>query len=110
MLPNLASVVKKWQQPIIIKTITKTTVNFVTSIAVIRESSQAVVQPTKKTTVNKDQLDWSQKNNTFHLLRLVDLGQVIEFKGQDFKVVEVSDCMDYGYCEVVGQATNKALL
>lgn len=110
MLPNVSRAVARWQQPIIIKTITKTELNFVKSEVITKQDSFAVVQPTKKTTVNKDQLDWSQKNNTFHLLRLVDLGQVIEFKGQDFKIVEVSDCMDYGYCEAIGQATNKALL
>jgi thiaminase len=110
MLPNLAKAVKKWQQPIIIKTVKKTFSNFVTKEVVTREDYNATVQPTKKTIINKDSLDWSQKNYTFHLLKMINLGDFIEYKGQDFKIVEVSDCMDYGFCEAVGQATNKDLL
>lgn len=50
MLPNVSSALLGWTQPVLVKTVTTTTVDFVETEVVTGETVQAVVQPTKKTT------------------------------------------------------------
>jgi len=110
MLPNVSSALLGWTQPVLVKTVTKTTVDFVETEVVTGETVQAVVQPTKKTTLNADTLDWSQPHITLHSETLLALGQLVERNGADYKVVEVQDWTDYGYCEAVCEATRRPVV
>ena len=110
MLPNVSSAPLGWTQPVPVKTVTTTTVDFVETEVVTGETVQAVVQPTKKTTLNADTLDWSQPHITLHSQTLLSLGQLVERNGADYKVVEVQDWTDYGYCEAVCEATRRPVV
>jgi hypothetical protein len=107
MLPNVSSALLGWTQPVLVKTVTTTTVDFVETEVVTGKTVQAVVQPTKKTTLNADTLDWSQPHITLHSQTLLSLGQLVERNGADYKVVEVTD---YGYCEAVCEATRRPVV
>ena len=109
-LPDVSAALLGWTQPLTIKTVTTTTVNFEPTTVVNCEPFEAVVQPTQKTRLNADQLDWSRVHQTFHSEQPMDYGQLVEYKGKDYKIVELADYSDYGYFEGVGEATNEEAL
>lgn len=98
-----------WLQPLTIKTITTTTSDFIPTVSVDCKPFQAVVQPTKKTGLNADQLDWSRVHYTFHSGSGVNYGDLVEYKGNDYKIISIADYSDYGFFESIGEATNEAL-
>lgn len=110
MLPNVSSALLGWTQPVLVKTVTETTVDFKPVTVVTGKNVQAVIQPTKKTQLNADTLDWSQPHITLHSETLLVLGQLVEHKAADYKVVEVQDWTDYGYCEAVCEATRRPVV
>ncbi len=110
MLPNVSSALLGWTQPVLVKTVTETTADFQPVTVVTGENVQAVIQPTKKTQLNVDTLDWSQPHITLHSETLLVLGQLVERNGADYKVVEVQDWTDYGYCEAVCEATRRPVV
>lgn len=110
MLPNVKNALTGWMQPVKVKAVTRTTVDFVLSESVTVRTIPAVVQPTQKTNLNADTLNWSQPHITIHTPERVHLGEVIEWMAADYKVVEVADWSQYGYFEAVCEATGKAVL
>lgn len=110
MMPNVFEALGDWQQPVVLKTSVTTSIDFVETTIVTGESIDAVVQPTKLTTLNTDTLDWSREHFTFHSGDDMKHGQFIEYKGRDFKIVDRADYSDYGYFEAVGEETKAPLL
>jgi hypothetical protein len=110
MLPNVKNALTGWMQPVTVKTLARTTVDFVLSESVTVRVIPAVVQPTQKTSLNADTLNWSQPHITIHTPERVHLGEVVEWMAADYKVVEVADWSQYGYFEAVCEATGKAVL
>ena len=106
-LPQLGHVLDGWLQTVLLKTVTRTTVDFKPVEVVTVEPLLAVVQPTAKTNLNKDTLDWTKDNFTFHSKAALKIGQLIEYKGRDFKLAQVADYSDYGYWEAVGEDTKQ---
>lgn len=109
-LPNVSDALLGWTQSLLLKTVTTTSVDFVDTTVVTGELIEAVVQPTKLTNLNKDTLDWTRDHFTFHSVNDMRQGQLIEYKGRDFKVVDRADYSDYGYYEVVAAHTREPLL
>lgn len=110
MIPNVADALPGWTQEVLVKTVTTTTVDFEPTTTVTGEAMDAVVQPTQKTTLNADTLDWSQPHITLRCDQLLELGQLVEHGGKDYKIVEVQDWLDYGYCEAVCEATQRPVV
>lgn len=110
MILDVSDALGDWQQPVLLKTVTTTTVDFVPTTAVTGVVIQAVVQPTKKTILNADTLDWSRAHYTFHTMTPLLKGQLIEYKGKDYKLIEDGQFEDYGYCEVAGEYTMQATM
>lgn len=110
-LPNVASAVAKWEQGVILKTVTNTTVDFEPVETVTAESRRMVVQVAEKEKLNLDSLDWSKEYKWFHSRKQIDIGQFIEYKGKDYKLVsQGDDYADYGYYAFAGEETKKELL
>lgn len=109
-LPNVAAALVGWTQPVTLKTVSTETVRFEPVTTVKCQQIEAVVQPTKKNILNADLLDWSRRHLTFHTASAVTLGQFIEHKGADYKIVEVADWSDHGYYEAVGEQTKVGVL
>lgn len=108
-LPNVSSAFVGWAQPVTLKTVTTETVRFESVKTVTCKPFEAVVQPTKKNTLNADTLDWSRRHLTFHSVTEMLLGQLVEYKGADYKIVEVADWSEYGYYEAIAEQTKNTV-
>lgn len=109
-LPNLSGPVGRWSQNVTIKTVTVTKVNFVETKHITVAPFKAVVQPADKEKLNPASIDWSREYLWFHSLSPMALGQYIQYKGEDFKLITEGNYSDYGYYEIVGEQTKLALL
>lgn len=109
-LPNLSRPVARWGQAVVLKTVTITKIDFVETQVITGVDINAVVQPAQKEKLNPAIIDWSREYLQIHSLTPLTFGQFIEYKGEDFKIVDGGGYSDYGYYEFVGEQTKKALL
>jgi hypothetical protein len=110
MLPDLSGALAEWAQPIIVKTVTKATVDFEPIDQVAVRTVQAVVQPAQKRKLNPDIIDWSLKYLQVHSVSQIAVGEFIEYKGEDYKIVDDGDYDDYGFYEVIAEQTKRTPL
>lgn len=111
MLPDVSDVLTEWEQSVILKTVTKTTVDFVETTVVTATPVQMVVQVADKEKLNLDSLNWSKQYKWFHAKFEMEMGQYVEYKGKDFKLVsQGDDYEDYGYSAFAGEETKLPLL
>ncbi len=110
MLPDMSDTLTEWEQPVILKTRTVTTVDFNPTEVITATSIMSVVQVAEKEKLNIDSLDWSKSYKWFHSKVDIDIDQFIEYKNADFKIVGREDFSDYGYFAVVGEETKLPLL
>lgn len=111
MLPDMSDVLTEWEQGVILKTVSFTSVDFEDTQTVTASPILSVVQQADKESLNLDSLDWSKKYFWFHSKVELSAGQYIEYKGEDFKLVQQGgDWEDYGYYEFVGEQTKLPLL
>lgn len=111
MLPDMSDVLIEWEQPVKLKTVTKTKVNHEPVEVVTVDTIKAVVQVADEQTIKNNSLDWSKEYVTCHKESFgFEIGQFIEFEGKDYKIVRKKNYGKYGYTEVVGEETNRALL
>lgn len=109
-LPQVAIALHGWEQKLVLKTVTKTRIDFVDTIKVEGIDYLAVVQPTKRTIQNKDTLDWSKEHITTHSEQPIRRGQFIEYKGQDYKVIDVINASEYGFYKAICEDTMQDVL
>jgi len=109
-LPNVSRALNGLTQTLQLKTMVKTTVDFNVFESVTIRPISAVVQPTEKNKLNADTLDWSREHITLHGVDLLVFGQFVEYKGKDYKVVDIQNWTDYGYCESVCEETKTDLI
>lgn len=110
MLPDMSDVLQEWSVPVILKTISIAKVDFVETKTVTAENIEAVVQPTDKEAIVNGGLDTSAKYMTFHSESEIILDQLIQYNNKDYLIVKDGDWDEYGYSEVIGQYTKKALV
>lgn len=111
MLPDMSDVLTEWSQPVKLKTVTETTVDFVPTRVVVVADFLAVVQPADPEKLQVDQIDYSLEYIQVHSVTPMAIGQYIEWNGRDFKVVPFRKGYgQYGYAEVVGEETKLPLL
>lgn len=106
MLPNVAHVLTPWLQPVILKTKTTTSVDFEKTTVITTSNIQAVVQVADKQKLNAESIDWSKEYKWFHSPSAMAIGQYVEHKGKDYKLVmQGDDYSDYGYYAFAGEET-----
>ena len=111
MLPDMSDVLTEWSQPVKLKTVTETTVDFVPTRTVVAANILAVVQPADPEKLQVDQIDYSLEYIQVHSVTPMAIGQYIEWNGRDFKLVPFRKGYgQYGYVEVVGEETKLPLL
>lgn len=111
MLPDMSDVLTEWSQPVKLKTVTETTVDFVPARTVVAANILAVVQPADPEKLQVDQIDYSLEYIQVHSVTPMAIGQYIEWNGRDFKLVPFRKGYgQYGYVEVVGEETKLPLL
>lgn len=111
MLPDMSDVLAEWSQPVVLKTVTETTIDFVPKETISAVSIQAVVQPADPERLQVDQVDYALEYIQVHSVTPMAIGQYIEWDGRDFKLVPFRKGYgQYGYAEVVGEETKRPVL
>jgi hypothetical protein len=111
MLPDMSAVLTDWSQPIILKTVTITTLDFVPTTVVAATDIMAVVQPADPEKLQVDQIDFSLEYIQIHSVSPMAIGQYVQWNGRDFKLVPFRKGYgQYGYTEAVGEETKLPLL
>jgi hypothetical protein len=107
----MSDVLTEWSQPVKLKTVTETTLDFVPARTVTAASIMAVVQPADAEKLQVDQIDYSLEYIQIHSVTPMAIGQYIEWDGRDFKLVPFRKGYgQYGYSECVGEETKLPLL
>ena len=101
MLPQMGKVLKRFQQPVTIKTVTQTIVDFRPVENETSLTTQAVVQPAQKKKLNPAIVDWSLKYLQVHSKDPVKIGDFFTHSGTDYKAVELGDYSNYEYYETI---------
>lgn len=109
MLPDMSGTLLAWQQPIKLKIVTTTTVDFVKQSVVVESSIDGVVQIADKEKLNPDIVDWSLEYVLVHTNSAIDVGQFIEHKTKDFKIIDLGDYVDYGYYRAICEEVKGSL-
>lgn len=111
MLPDMSAVLTEWSQPIILKTVTETTIDFIPIVDVAAANIMAVVQPADPEKLQVDQIDFSLEYIQIHSVSPMSIGQYVQWNGRDFKLVPFRKGYgQYGYTEAVGEETKLPLL
>lgn len=111
MLPDMSDVLTEWSQPIKLKTVSETTVDFVPVVAVTVADIVGVVQPADPEKLQVLQIDFSLEYIQIHSVSAMAIGQYVEWLGRDFKLVPFrKGYVQYGYTEAVGEETKLPLL
>lgn len=111
MLPDMSEVLTEWSQPVKLKTVTETTVDFVPVIVIAAADIMAVVQPADPEKLKVEQIDFSLEYIQIHSVTAMAIGQYVEWLGRDFKLVPFRKGYgQYGYTEAVGEETKLPLL
>lgn len=92
-------------QPVLLKTQAVTTVDFQPSEVVTAMPILASVQPADMKRLNKDAIDWTRRNLSVWSATPMEIGQFIEYNGEDYKVVMLMAWGDNGYYEAVAEQT-----
>lgn len=107
---NVSDVLDCFLQSVVLKTVTTTSVDFEESESVTTQTIRAVVQPADMDKLNADNIDWSLDYQLLHTKFTISVGQYIEYKGRDYKIISLKNYGDYGYVEAVIEQTKRALL
>lgn len=110
MLPNMASVLTRWAEPRTVKTVTRQTVDFIESDVVTSRTIKATIQPADKNKLNADAIDWSLKYIAVHSLDTVQNGELIEYQGEDYKIIDNGDYQAFGFTDAVAEQTKRPLV
>lgn len=111
MLPNMSDVLTEWSQPVILKTRTEATLDFVPLVTIYAANIMAVVQPADPEKLKVEQIDFSLEYIQIHSVSPMEIGQYIQWDGRDFKLVPFRKGYgQYGYTEAVGEETKLPLL
>lgn len=111
MLPDMSAVLTEWSQPVVLKTRTETTVDFVPTVVITAADIMAVVQPADPEKLQVEQIDFSLEYIQIHSVSPMAIGQYVQWNGRDFKLVPFRKGYgQYGYVEAVGEETKLPLL
>ena len=111
MLPDMSEVLTEWSQPVVLKTVSETTVDYIPTVTIVDANIMAVVQPADPEKLKVEQIDFSLEYIQIHSVSPMAIGQYVEWGGRDFKLVPSRKGYgQYGYTEAVGEETKNPLL
>jgi len=106
-LPNASRTVRRRASPYTVKTVTVTTVDFEESQVVVPRTVHAVVQPADMTKLTVEPINWWLAYLLIHAFETVDIGELIEYGGEDYRIVQVGPWNAYGFCKAIAEQTKK---
>lgn len=101
MLPDVADTLLEWEQEIMLRTVTTTTVNFERVETVTDTPLLAVVQPASAEAINVQEVDFSLRHYTIHSRTPLDITSRVVYQDTEYKAVQLNAWGDYGYWEAV---------
>ena len=104
---DVSDALTDWERPTIIKTVTESTVDFQPVTVVTGRSQLCVVQVANKENVNPETIDWSLEHILIHSRSGIEMDELIEHDGRDYKVTDRGPWRGYGYVEVVAAETKR---
>ena len=107
---DVSDALTDWERPTIIKTVTETTVDFQPVENVTSRAQLCVVQVAQKEKVNPGTVDWSLEYIMAHSRSGIEIVELIEHDGRDYKVTDRGPWRGYGYVEVVAAETKRPLV
>ena len=107
---DISDALTEWERQTVIKTVTETTVDFQPVAAVTGRSQLCVIQVAEKEKLNPSTIDWSLEYLMIHSKSAIDINELIEHDGCDYKVTDRGPWRGYGYTEVVAAETKRPLV
>jgi hypothetical protein len=107
---DVSDALTDWERPTVIKTVTESTVDFEPVTVVTGRSQLCVVQVANKEKINPGTIDWSLEYILIHSRSGIEMDELIEHDGRDYKVTDRGPWRGYGYVEVVAAETKGPLV
>ena len=107
---DVSDALTDWERATVIKTVIQSTVNFKPVAAVTARSQLCVVQVANKEKLNPGTIDWSLEYILAHSRSGIEIDELIEHDGRDYKVTDCGPWRGYGYTEVVAAETKRPLV
>lgn len=105
--PDVSSALRDWEIPVMLKTLTQETVDFVPTDVVTSSTILAVVQPVRAEDLRVETVDWSKAYIKLHTTSAIAVGQIVEYGGADYDVISVENWSAYGYYMAIAAATRQ---
>lgn len=106
---DVSDALTDWLRPVTVKTVTKTTVDFELTEVVTPRAQQCMVQVARPEELVKRDLDVTLRHILVHSESDINMGELVEFKGLDYRVIQASEWDGYGYVEVAAVETKEPL-
>ena len=90
-------------QPVTLRTVTTTTVDFVKSESVVDETIQAVCQRPELDKLQVEQIDYNLEYITAHSTVEMNVGQFLIWNSSGYKIISVKHYPDYGYYKAIAE-------
>ena len=107
---DVSDALTDWERPTIIKTVTESTVDFEPATVVTGRSQLCVVQVADKEKINPGTIDWSLEYIMVHSRSGIEIDDLIEHDGRDYKVTDRGPWRGYGYFEVIAVETKRPVV
>lgn len=109
-LPNLSGPVRRWARDRTVKTVSRQTVDFEPADVVNARTVRAMIQPADPRKLNVEQIDWSKRYIMLHALTELAIDELVEYQGEDHKVISHTGWTEYGFDKAIAESTNKAVV
>jgi len=107
---DVSDALTEWERPTVIKTVTESTVDFEPATVVTGRSQLCVVQVADKEKINPGTIDWSLEYILIHSRSGIEMDELIEHDGRDYKVTDRGPWRGYGYTESIAVETKRPMV
>jgi len=102
MIPIMTNTLKAFETDAFLDTYERLSVDFVMTMSrTERKAIKAVVQPANRDKLVALNVDLTLRHIEVHAPEDIKVGQYINFKGQDYKVITPGDYQLYGFSDVI---------
>jgi hypothetical protein len=100
---DMSEMLEGFEQDVILRKRTTTTVDFVPTESITDTDIMAVVQVPDDETKRAENLDYSKTYQQFHSVSVLAMNDFIIYSGTEYKIVRLCAHGDYGYYEAIGE-------
>ena len=102
-LPNMGNVLTRFEQSVKLKKTTQSIVDHRPVETTAETTINAVIQVAEKEKLQIAIVDWSLQYLMVHSKTSFTINDLIEYKGKDYKIIDLGNWSDYGYYESVAE-------